>query len=248
MPFRALLFDVGETLWHSPEPPPADHFRALAAQRAAGVLAPHGVTASDDASRAARTAWDAVTTAIKAARQGDRTEPDYIGLVESALRAECFALERPDVEALLEAVYISGRESGKVAYPDARAVLLELKRRGFLLATATNRAFGGQRFRCDLVEAGLDIGWDAHAVSVEVGHLKPHPAVFEHALAELDLRPGQALMVGNSLAEDVAGAQGLGIAAAWRRCSPDAEGVAPDFAFDTLTELLAIPDLEAPGD
>ena len=46
-------------------------------------------------------------------------------------------------------------------------------------------------------------------------------------------------MVGNSLAEDVAGAQALGIAAAWKRSAPDAEGVIPDFTFDELSELLA---------
>jgi FMN phosphatase YigB (HAD superfamily) len=55
-------------------------------------------------------------------------------------------------------------------------------------------------------------------------------------------------MVGNSLAEDIAGAQRLGIRAAWRRCKPDADDVTPDFTFDDLSELLDLSELEAPGD
>src|SRR5690606_3106128 len=118
---------------------------------------------------------------------------------------------------------------------------------GFLLAVVTNRAFGGERFRADLRDCGLDIGWDAESVSVEVGYLKPHPNIFQHCLDELGLAPANVLMVGNSLAEDVAGAQRAGIAAAWRRSTPDAEGVVPDYSFTELEELLAIPDLKAAG-
>jgi putative hydrolase of the HAD superfamily len=54
----------------------------------------------------------------------------------------------------------------------------------------------------------------------------------------------KALMVGNSLAEDVAGAQKLGIAAAWRRSAPDAEGVMPDFVLDEVADLLELPELQ----
>jgi putative hydrolase of the HAD superfamily len=136
-------------------------------------------------------------------------------------------------------------EGGKAAYRDAAEVLRELRRRGFLLATVTNRAFGGERFRADLQAAGLDVGWDVLTVSVEVGFLKPHPAIFEHALDALGVMPHEAMMVGNSLAEDVAGAQRVGIRAAWRRSAPDAEGIVPDFTFDELCELLEIPVLRA---
>jgi HAD superfamily hydrolase (TIGR01549 family) len=138
---------------------------------------------------------------------------------------------------------VSGAEAGKRAYDDAAAVLQELRGRGLKVGMVTNRAFGGPRFRGDLLAAGLDFEWDAEAVSVEVGYKKPHPRIFEHALAALGLRARAVLMVGNSLAEDVAGAQRLGMAAAWRRSAPDAEGVAPDFVFDELSELLALPGL-----
>ena len=110
----------------------------------------------------------------------------------------------------------------------------------------TNRAFGGERFRSDLRDAGLEIGWDAESVSVEVGFLKPHPAIFEHALEELRATPDEVLMVGNSLAEDIAGAQQIGMIAAWRISPPDAETVTPDYSFQELTELLDLPILACP--
>lgn len=243
MAFRALLFDIGDTLWFGRDAPPAAEFRRMAADRAAVALRRFGVTNADPA-LASRTAWGALEAAMRAARKSDYREPDYAEAAREALASIGLALTHGQAREFLDAIYISGVEGGKAPYPDATDVLLELRRRGFLLAAVTNRAFGGERFRADMRDAGLDIGWDAESVSVEVGYLKPHPALFEHSLDQLKIAPGEALMIGNSLAEDVAGAQALGIAAAWRRCAPDAEGVVPDFAFDELSELLEWPPLE----
>jgi putative hydrolase of the HAD superfamily len=142
---------------------------------------------------------------------------------------------------------VSGTDGGKIAFADANDTLAELRRRGFLLGTVTNRAFGGERFRQDLRDAGITVDWDAEAVSVEVGYLKPHPALFEHALGELGLEAEEALMVGDSLAEDVAGAQRVGMATAWRVGPADAEGVEPDYQFSELSELLRLPILSRAG-
>jgi putative hydrolase of the HAD superfamily len=243
MGIRAIFFDIGDTLWHAAAAPPAAEFRRLAAERAGPALLRLGVDGVD-AALAARTAWDALDEAMRRARASDLREPDYAAVCRDALVAVGVVLSRDAAAAFLDAIYVSGLEGGKAPYVDAVEVLQALRGRGFLLGTLTNRAFGGERFRADLRAAGLDIGWDAHAVSVEVGYLKPHPAIFESALAAARVRAGEALMVGNSLAEDVAGAQRVGMLAAWRRSRPDAEGVVPDFTFDELSELLAWPPLE----
>jgi putative hydrolase of the HAD superfamily len=172
-------------------------------------------------------------------------EPDYGEVAREAALGFGLHLEASEAAGLLDAAYISGVEGGKAPFPDATEVLAELRQRGFRLGAVTNRAFGGERFRADLREAGLDIGWDAEAVSVEVGYLKPHPAIFQRALEDLRVSPSETVMVGNSLAEDVVGAQQVGMAAAWRRSPPDAEGVTPDYTFDELSELLRMPGLEA---
>lgn len=245
MPLRAVLFDIGDTLWHSNDAPPAEEFRRLAAERAAQTLIELGLSHPDPA-RVSRVAWTSLEAAMKQARLTDLVEPDYGEVTQRAMRELGLELSREQAAHLLESTYISGIEGGKAPFVDAPAVLAELRHRGFLLAAVTNRAFGGERFRADLRDAGLDIGWDAESVSVEVGYLKPHPALFEHALDQCGVGPQDALMVGNSLAEDIAGAQKLGMLAAWRRCAPDAEGVTPDFEFDELTELLELPVLQEP--
>lgn len=242
MSLSAVLFDVGETLWHSERAIAPREFRRLAAGRCAAFLAGLGFESASP-EHVARRVWDAVTGAAERARATDLVEPDYVAIVRKAVAAEGLALGDDETSRLLDAIYVSGTEAGKAAYPEAAPVLLELRRRGFRLAVVTNRAFGGERFRADLRETGLDVAWDAMAVSVEVGYLKPHPRMFHAALDALALSASEALMVGNSLIEDIAGAQRLGMCAAWRRCEPDAEGVVPDYTLDSLEELLTIPAL-----
>ena len=219
----------------------------MAAERVAAWLREQGHTLTEPAEPAAlaRAAWDAMEEAMRRARATDLVEPDYGEVAREAALPFGLQLDAAEAAGLLDAAYVSGVEGGKAPFPDAVEVLAELRRRGFRLGAVTNRAFGGERFRADLRDAGLDIGWDAEAVSVEVGYLKPHPAIFRRALDELCVTPAETLMVGNSLAEDVAGAQQLGMAAAWRRSAPDAEGVIPDYTFDELGELLRMPGLEA---
>jgi len=242
MLIKAVLFDIGETLWHSLAAPSPEEFRRRSADRVASVLQSLGIQ-RDDPGAVARCAWLAVEGAIREARAGDLREPDYVAIARDALAADGLRLSADQVAVVLDAAYVSGVEGGKEAFADARPTLDELRRRGFLLATVTNRAFGGPRFRDDLRAAGLEIGWDAESVSVEVGYLKPHPAVFRHALEMLRVEAGEALMVGNSLREDVAGAQALGIMAAWVRSKPDAEGVTPDFVIESVSGLLDLPPL-----
>ncbi|GIW13218.1 MAG: hypothetical protein KatS3mg062_0657 [Tepidiforma sp.] len=237
MPIRAVLFDVGDTLWHADGAPPPVEFRRRAAERAAAFLAANAVHAPDPGALA-RACWDAMEHAMRSARAGDLVEPDYPAAAQDAAARLGVHLSREAAAAFLDAIYVSGAEGGKLAYPDARPTLETLRQRGFRLAIVTNRAFGGERFRADLRDAGLDIGWDAIAVSVEVGYLKPHPRLFFAALEALQIHPAEAVMVGNSLAEDIAGAQRLGMRAAWKRSRPDADGVIPDFTFDRVGELL----------
>ena len=236
-PIRAVLFDIGDTLWHSDAAPPAEEFRRLAAERCDAVLSQFGIH-HPDPGLVARAAWLALENAMKRARETDLIEPDYGAVTRLALRDLGLPVRKAQAARLLEATYISGSEGGKAPFEDAASTLLELRKRGFLLGAVTNRAFGGERFRSDLRDAGLDIGWDCESVSVEVGFLKPHPALFQHAMRTLGVSAKETLMVGNSLAEDIAGAQRLGIRAAWRKSPPDAEDVSPDFTFDELAELL----------
>lgn len=51
--------------------------------------------------------------------------------------------------------------------------------------------------------------------SADHGYMKPHPSIFLSALAQLDVAPKHALMVGDSLRHDVEGALNVGMRAVW---------------------------------
>ena len=55
----------------------------------------------------------------------------------------------------------------------------------------------------------LDV--DACVGSVSHGQVKPHRSIFEAALAALNAEPAAAAMVGDSYADDIAGASALGM-------------------------------------
>jgi putative hydrolase of the HAD superfamily len=47
--------------------------------------------------------------------------------------------------------------------------------------------------------------------SSDHGYMKPHPSIFEAALQLADVFPREAVMVGDSLTHDIAGARALGM-------------------------------------
>lgn len=245
MSFKAVLFDVGETLWHSADPPAAADLRKLSTCRVRAVMEAEGLV-DVDPEEVAVCGFHAVDDAVRRARGGSLVEPDYGAVARDAFLRLGLDTTESQARSLIQAAYVSGPESGKRAAADARSTLDELHARGLLLATVTNRAFGGSRFLADLAEAGLDVPWRAQAISADIGFLKPRPEIFHHALDALGVRTNEALMVGNSLLEDIAGAQKLGIAAAWLRSAPDAEGVVPDYVLESVSDLLTIPELEGP--
>ena len=62
----------------------------------------------------------------------------------------------------------------------------------------------------------------ASVSSAELGYLKPHPAIFESALASLGVAPADAMMVGDSVRHDIEGARQIGMRAVLvRRTSSD---------------------------
>ncbi len=77
---------------------------------------------------------------------------------------------------------------------------------------------------------------DGVVTSAEAGARKPSPKIFERALAVADVSPAQAIHVGDSIEEDVAGARAAGIEAVLiaRDGGPTPQGVR---AIESLLEL-----------
>jgi FMN phosphatase YigB (HAD superfamily) len=87
----------------------------------------------------------------------------------------------------------------------------------------------------------------SHRISAaDVGYLKPHSAIFEHALSVLGTEPDETIFIGDNPVADIAGAQSAGMRAVLRVLSPTKSLISglimPDAAINTLEELPTILD------
>ncbi|AGA33109.1 Phosphoglycolate phosphatase, prokaryotic: HAD-superfamily hydrolase [Thioalkalivibrio nitratireducens DSM 14787] len=93
-------------------------------------------------------------------------------------------------------------------YPDVDAVLQVLRGAGLRLAIVSN-------FDARLVPVcrGLELEprVDTIVFAAQTGAAKPDPGIFREAVSRLGVIPGETLHVGDSFAEDVAGARAAGL-------------------------------------
>lgn len=118
-------------------------------------------------------------------------------------------------------------------YPDAAPALRELRSGGVTVVAASN-------WDCSLPDflrtAGLWDLLDGAATSAAAGAAKPDPAVFQEALAIAGVEPEQALHVGDSPENDLAGARAAGV----RGVLLVRDGRPPDGALATLADLPSL--------
>ena len=123
------------------------------------------------------------------------------------LRARCAEVlsERLGQEVSAETLVDSIRFQ---PYPDAAPALDGLRDRGLTLVCVSNWDVSLPRV---LERCGLADRLDAVVTSAEAGARKPEPGIFAAALSEADCRPAEALHVGDTPEEDLAGARAAGI-------------------------------------
>ncbi|MDV6301766.1 HAD family hydrolase [Rhodococcus cerastii] len=80
-------------------------------------------------------------------------------------------------------------------YPDTEGVLKKLAAESIRIGVLSNIAFD---IRPAFVDRGLDRFVDEFVLSFEVGHVKPQPEIFRHAVTALGVDPAVTLMVGDS--------------------------------------------------
>ena len=93
-------------------------------------------------------------------------------------------------------------------FPDVLPLFQELKKRGKIVGIVSNwdsRLFG----ICEGL--GLTGHLDFILASAVVGAAKPHPKIFQEALRKAQVLPEEAVHVGDSLTDDVWGAEQVGI-------------------------------------
>jgi putative hydrolase of the HAD superfamily len=94
------------------------------------------------------------------------------------------------------------------AYPDATPALSALRDRGLRLIVVSNWDYALPRV---LERCGIERMLDGVVTSAEAGARKPDPAIFVAALELAGCEAGEALHVGDTAEEDIAGARAAGI-------------------------------------
>lgn len=136
---------------------------------------------------------------------------------------------REDVGLMLDTL---GRRQ---AFPEAPAVWRALSGRYRLAIGSTSDT---APLLADLARAGIETPYVFTSESMRV--YKPRPAFYQTILRALGLAAGEALFVGDSLGDDVAGPKSVGMRACWVNRKGQAlppAGEAPDYIVEDLTGL-----------
>jgi HAD superfamily hydrolase (TIGR01509 family) len=182
------------------------------------------------------------------AQAGERFEPESEDEVEwLAILAGCFSdlgcdLTDDDVRLYATA---SLWENELDVDPDVHGVLDELRDRSLGLAIVSNTVLPLWLAEPVFERQGLARRVDAIVLSSEVGKRKPHPAIFERALRDLDVDAERTLFVGDRRYQDVLGAKRLGmrtLQALWFRVDENPDGAEPDFSARRIEDVVAIVD------
>ena len=132
-----------------------------------------------------------------------------------------------------------------VLRPGVEATLDELRRRGLHIGMVSN--IDDDQLEHLLAVAGIRERFDAVLSSERAGSCKPDPQIYRQALASAGCDPAEALFVGDTLLQDIAGANRVGLRSVllWHREDrerPDTGEVQPHHVIGAIPELLTLLD------
>ena len=129
-------------------------------------------------------------------------------------------------------------------YDDVPDVLRTLSNAGLRIALISNSHRSLESF-----ESHFDLrGLIAAAVSsAEHGYMKPHPSIFSTALARLEAKPEEAVMVGDSIRQDIEGALRAGMRAVLVDRGETVPARARELGVPIVRSLVELPNLVLPN-
>jgi len=180
-------------------------------------------------------------------KEWERAKEDWSGAnFGKALRETCQEagadMERLDLEETMRA-YDWRPMPGVDLYDDARAVLDELRERGYQIGLITNSFLPMWMRDVELEHYGLIHYFDARLTSGDAGYMKPHPAIYEQMLDLLGVPAERAVFVGDRPVNDIAGANEAGLISVLidpPHLDRELNGVIPDYTVTRLSDLLPI--------
>ena len=235
---RAVLFDLGGTLMYSRDP--WEPILERGYQALADSFCEQGFDLDcADLPRTVRYHLDRYF----ARRDEDLFETTYLAILHELLAEK--GHPEADAKAIRRALdaFYAHTQPNWILEEDALLTLRTLEAGGYRLGLVSNAGDNQDVFQ--LVERfQIEPFFDFILTSAACSYRKPHPRIFELALAHWNIPPQEIAMVGDSLEADICGAQGLGIFTVWitRRVSNAANrhGVRPEAEVQTLHELPAL--------
>jgi HAD superfamily hydrolase (TIGR01549 family) len=132
-------------------------------------------------------------------------------------------------------IIVKARAANTVAFEDAHTTLSRLSRQRLKLGIMSNVSSHDLAIAI-LAKLGLAKYFDLVVTSALTGIRKPDPGIFRYALYQLRIKPGDAVIVGDSERHDIEG----GYTSGWRTVLIDRkkhhENSLADFRFKTLAE------------
>ena len=250
---RAVLFDVGSTLWSSP---PEDE-GALAFCYGRGRQALLRSFAEVPAIEVLIETVEGLFAEWEERWRQDRAQvlqaptTEFVGQALAGIDLWPPAADLADfTAAVLEtSVYTAKVEP---AEPGMAEALAALRDRGLRIGCVSNAFLTGDLLKRILDERQLGAYCEVTVSSCDLGYRKPHPLIYERALQALQVRPEEAVFVGDRLDADVEGPAALGMRTVlthqYRQEDAAAARVRPDYVIRHLGELVAVMDalLRAP--
>jgi HAD superfamily hydrolase (TIGR01509 family) len=242
---RAVLFDIGSTLWSSPPEDPGALATCYGRGREILVEAFGQAPAIEDLIEAVEgyfAEWEEIWRRdATAMTQGPTTE-----FVATALRNLDIELPVEALAAFTDAilqtsVYTAKVEPPEPTMPEALAALRDL---GLRLGCVSNAFMGAQTLIDIMLERGLGQHLEMTISSCEFGYRKPHPSIYEAAVQRMALEPSEIIFVGDRVEQDVVGPARLGMRTVltlqYRQEDPASGGLPPDAVINHFSELVVV--------
>lgn len=123
-------------------------------------------------------------------------------------RARACGVAEDAVEPLVHDLHQASKTYTLAAYDEVAGVLVDLRRRGLVLAVCSNWDWD---LAVAVASVGLDTLVDEIVSSAHAGARKPHRRIFDHTLARCGLSAPETLFVGDTWGPDVEGPLAAGL-------------------------------------
>lgn len=147
-----------------------------------------------------------------------------------------------ELDALMR-VYDWRPMPGVIPYPDTVMVLQALRDAGYALGLVTNSFYPMWMRDVELRHYDLLDFFDVRISASDAGFIKPHTAIYEHALALLGTEPARTVFVGDRPQYDILGANEAGLISVLLdppHLERDTGSIEADYTISSLSELLPI--------